>query len=184
MLSAAAPDDRFSSWLSAKKTSNRKANGSKGNLARPGLCSRTALHGSGAGLGWLIPLPLCWHGYPERARRNHSSRSASPWNIRWLEKRTDCTINLTWDAKVLEQFDPGILDRARRLRSGKSVQREHVTELAALRTYIRGDVCADARYPGQINAKMASTRHLVRPYTQTPFEASRPLGALQVVAKR
>jgi hypothetical protein len=40
-------------------------------------------------------------------------------------------IDLSWDVAKLELLLPNVKDHARRLRAGKSAQREHVTELAA-----------------------------------------------------
>ena len=40
-------------------------------------------------------------------------------------------IDLRWDEDALERAVPGVVDHARRLREGRSVQREHLTELAA-----------------------------------------------------
>ncbi|XXT22852.1 hypothetical protein WME94_15000 [Sorangium sp. So ce429] len=40
-------------------------------------------------------------------------------------------IDLTWDLPMLERLVPGIEAHARRLRDGRTAQREHVTELAA-----------------------------------------------------
>ena len=40
-------------------------------------------------------------------------------------------LHLKWDDAVLEQLVPGVTEHARRLRDGRSAQREHVTELAA-----------------------------------------------------
>jgi hypothetical protein len=40
-------------------------------------------------------------------------------------------IDLRWDEDALERAIPGVLDHARRLREGRSVQREHLAELAA-----------------------------------------------------
>jgi hypothetical protein len=40
-------------------------------------------------------------------------------------------IDLTWDTAKLERLVPGVTEHARRLREGRSAQREHVTELAA-----------------------------------------------------
>lgn len=44
---------------------------------------------------------------------------------------TALSIDLKWDVAKLEQLVPGVGDHARRLRTGRSAQREHVTELAA-----------------------------------------------------
>lgn len=44
---------------------------------------------------------------------------------------TKITIDLGWDEATLERLVPGVTDHARRLRAGRSAQREHVTELAA-----------------------------------------------------
>jgi hypothetical protein len=43
----------------------------------------------------------------------------------------DVSIDLTWDLSALEAHLPGLSDHARRLREGRTAQREHVTELAA-----------------------------------------------------
>jgi len=40
-------------------------------------------------------------------------------------------IDLRWDEAALERAIPGVVDHARRLREGRSVQREHLAELAA-----------------------------------------------------
>jgi hypothetical protein len=40
-------------------------------------------------------------------------------------------IDLRWDGTALERAVPGVVDHARRLRDGRSVQREHLAELAA-----------------------------------------------------
>ncbi|WP_438028687.1 hypothetical protein [Sorangium sp. So ce233] len=40
-------------------------------------------------------------------------------------------IGLTWDLPLLERLVPGVQAHARRLRDGRTAQREHVTELAA-----------------------------------------------------
>ncbi|MBI3206691.1 MAG: hypothetical protein HYZ29_34465 [Myxococcales bacterium] len=45
--------------------------------------------------------------------------------------KTSVVIDLSWDEAELEQLVPGVRDHARRLREGRSAQREHVTELAA-----------------------------------------------------
>jgi hypothetical protein len=44
---------------------------------------------------------------------------------------TDAFIDLTWDLLELERLVPGLRDHTRRLREGRTVQREHVTQLAA-----------------------------------------------------
>jgi hypothetical protein len=44
---------------------------------------------------------------------------------------TAVAIDLVWDEATLSGQVPGVLDHAERLRTGKSAQREHVTELAA-----------------------------------------------------
>jgi hypothetical protein len=44
---------------------------------------------------------------------------------------TVATIALTWNPTTLEGIVPGLGDHVRRLRQGQTVQREHVTELAA-----------------------------------------------------
>lgn len=44
---------------------------------------------------------------------------------------TKALIDLTWNEPALEGIIPGIRAHARRLRTGRSAQREHVTELAA-----------------------------------------------------
>ena len=41
------------------------------------------------------------------------------------------TLALTWDVDALAAHDPAVRDRARRMRSGRTAQREHVAELAA-----------------------------------------------------
>ncbi|WP_437299404.1 hypothetical protein [Sorangium sp. So ce426] len=40
-------------------------------------------------------------------------------------------VDLTWDLPLLERLVPGVEAHARRLRDGRTAQREHVTELAA-----------------------------------------------------
>lgn len=40
-------------------------------------------------------------------------------------------IDLSWSESALEEIIPDVLEHARRLRLGRSAQREHVTELAA-----------------------------------------------------
>lgn len=46
-------------------------------------------------------------------------------------KTSNVHIDVSWDAAALETIVPGVQDHARRLRTGRSAQREHVTELAA-----------------------------------------------------
>jgi hypothetical protein len=58
----------------------------------------------------------------------------------------DLTIDLTWDVKELERLVPGVSDHARRLREGRTAQREHVTELAA---YGLSFVAISVLMPGQ-----------------------------------
>jgi len=40
-------------------------------------------------------------------------------------------VSLSWDVDALRTYDSAVAERAARLRDGRSVQREHVTELAA-----------------------------------------------------
>lgn len=59
---------------------------------------------------------------PFRFDVDHIHASASPTKVH---------IDLGWDEAVLEHLVPGVKDYARRLREGRSAQREHVTQLAA-----------------------------------------------------
>lgn len=56
------------------------------------------------------------------------------------------SLDLTWDDNALEALDPGVTARADRLRGGRTVQREHVTELAA---YGLAFVAVSALMPGR-----------------------------------
>ncbi|MDX2052650.1 MAG: hypothetical protein SFV15_09685 [Polyangiaceae bacterium] len=46
-------------------------------------------------------------------------------------QRARVQLDLTWDMTALESAIPGLRDQVRRLQTGRSAQREHITELAA-----------------------------------------------------
>ncbi|MEI9939254.1 MAG: hypothetical protein WDO69_18695 [Pseudomonadota bacterium] len=46
-------------------------------------------------------------------------------------RRARVQLDLTWDMLALESAVPGLRDQVRRLQTGRSAQREHITELAA-----------------------------------------------------
>ncbi|HEX2574327.1 MAG TPA: hypothetical protein VH877_32565 [Polyangia bacterium] len=93
-----------------------------------------------------IPAVLAW--VPGKTQRT----STSPFLFS-VEKvvptggdRMTVPIELSWDEGALTSRDPLIPDRARRMRSGKTAQREHVTELAA---YGLAFVALSVLFPGR-----------------------------------
>lgn len=81
---------------------------------------------------WVIdcvPAVLAW--VPGKAK----NRRTQPFRFAVEEIRSSVTrhvdIDLSWSEAALEHLVPGVKDHARRLRAKASVQREHVTELAA-----------------------------------------------------
>jgi hypothetical protein len=91
-----------------------------------------------------IPAVLAWVPGTSKAR------SAQPF--RFAIEHTPAggpmqiiAIDLTWDVAALKAQDATVEERAERLRTGKTVQREHVTELAA---YGLAFVAISALMPG------------------------------------
>jgi len=85
------------------------------------------------GRDWVIdaiPAVLAWMPGADRTipsppfsfTIDHVSSDRRPRRIR---------LELSWDLEELRAQDAGVEERARRLRTGRTVQREHVTELAA-----------------------------------------------------
>lgn len=78
-----------------------------------------------------IPPVLAW--VPRPTRKTQQQHQPFRFVITHTQNNatTTVTIELGWDEAKLEQLVPGVKDHARRLRTGQSAQREHVTELAA-----------------------------------------------------
>jgi hypothetical protein len=72
---------------------------------------------------------LAWVPGQTRASRNQPFRFEVEHIIR--RKTSKLFIDLSWNEKALEVLKPGVLEHSRRLRTERSVQREHVVELAA-----------------------------------------------------
>jgi hypothetical protein len=81
---------------------------------------------------WVIetvPAVLAWVPGKSKQRRQQPFRFAVEHTP---SKATETVhLDLTWSETKLEQLVPGVGDHARRLREGRSAQREHVTQLAA-----------------------------------------------------
>ncbi len=72
---------------------------------------------------------LAW--VPGRSRAKASPPFRFPLEVTGCGRVDRRAVDLTWDEQALASRVPGVLDHAGRLRAGRSVQREHVTELAA-----------------------------------------------------
>lgn len=72
-----------------------------------------------------IPAVLAWMGGPEESRVCFEIKRGR------LTPLEGATLILRWDASTLEARAPGTLARAERMRSRRTADREHVTELAA-----------------------------------------------------
>lgn len=72
---------------------------------------------------------LAW--VPGKSKKKRTQPFRFSVNYSWTKGSTNVLIDLTWDTSKLEQLVPGVKGHARRLRTGRSAQREHVTELAA-----------------------------------------------------
>jgi hypothetical protein len=76
-----------------------------------------------------IPAVLAW--IP--GERDKGKRAAYRFEVQHTQSgnTSEVRIDLTWDEHKLGRLVPGLREHARRLREGRSAQREHVTELAA-----------------------------------------------------
>lgn len=90
-----------------------------------------------------------------------SARSAAPpydFAARLTQSGRDeeHTLNLSWDLAALEKRAPGTLDRARRIRTGRTVDRERLAEMGAYALALVGiSVWMPGRRACKFNNKMA-----------------------------
>jgi len=77
-----------------------------------------------------IPAILAWEPGTSKAKASQPFQFAVEHTPAGGAMRI-VAIDLTWDAAALAAHDATLADRAQRLRTGRTVQREHVTELAA-----------------------------------------------------
>ncbi len=84
-----------------------------------------------------------------------NKKSAPPFQFALEHKQrqatVDWTLELSWNEATLEKLVPGVKAHANRLRTAKSAQREHVTELAA---YGLTFVAISVLFPGRRVAGM------------------------------
>jgi hypothetical protein len=76
-----------------------------------------------------IPAVLAW--VPGRSKKKIQQPFRFDVEHTRSENVSMAHIDLRWDRAELERLVPGLREHARRLQEGRSVQREHVTELAA-----------------------------------------------------
>jgi hypothetical protein len=96
-------------------------------------------------IAWLQPTP--------RSPRPPFTFAA---RVDQARRTVEHTLHLTWDTAALEQRTPGTLDRVRRIRSGRTADRERLAETAA---YALALVAVSVWMPGRracrFNNKMA-----------------------------
>lgn len=77
----------------------------------------------------VVPAVLAW--VPGTSARKRTPPFQFPLDQTTGAATQRFRLNLTWDQASLAKYDPQVLERTKRYQTGRTVQREHITELAA-----------------------------------------------------